>query len=53
MQKLQFLLDTLLLPVPLDLINFSKLRFLQLFTILGEIAEIAAFAGHPCTSCNT
>ena len=55
--KSQFLLDTLLPPVTLDLINFwQKLRFLQLFAIFGEtaeIAEIAVFAGHPCTPSNT
>ena len=55
LEKLQFLLDTLLPPV--DLINFSKnCDFSHFFAIFGEIveiAEVAVFAGHPSTSCNT
>ena len=55
LEKLQFLLDTLLPPV--DLINFSKnCDFSHFFAIFGEIveiAEVAVFAGHPSTSCTT
>ena len=57
LEKLQFLLDTLVPPVPLYIINFSKnCDFSHFFAIFGEsaeIAEIAVFTGHPCTSCNT
>ena len=53
MEKLQFLLGTLLPPLTLVFINFGKNWFFQFFAIFGEIAEIAAFAGHPSISFTT